>query len=149
MRSPLSAHPAMSRSHWLALLLLLAVTALIYAPTWGFGYIVYDDPWVLVENPNLHRGINRETLRWAFTDTEGNYWHPVGNLVNLAAFTALGPAPGAQHVINVLLLCAIAALVFYLLASTTGRLSVAFVGAALWAWHPLRVESTAWLTERV
>ncbi|MDQ3438944.1 MAG: tetratricopeptide repeat protein [Planctomycetota bacterium] len=138
----------MSRNdHWLALLL-VTVTALIYAPSARFGYITLDDQQFHVESPNLDRGINADTLRWALTDTSGNYWHPVWNLVNLLAFTAFGPEPGPQHVISAALYIATTAALFYALRATTRRSAVAFVGVALWAWHPLHVENVNWLTER-
>src|SRR5688572_11405504 len=138
----------MSRNdHWLALLL-VAVVALIYAPTSHFDYITLDDRFFHIETPQLHQGFNADTLRWALTDTAGNYWHPTWNLVNLVAFTAFGPDAGPQHVVNTVLYAAMAAGLFYTLRATTLRAAVAFVAAALWAWHPLHVENVNWLTER-
>src|SRR5687767_4125324 len=136
------------KDHWLALLL-VAVVALIYAPTAHFGYITLDDRIFHIEPPELHGGINAHTLKWALTDTAGNYWHPTWNLVNLVAFTAFGPRPGPQHVVSTVMYCAMAAALFYMLRSATRRPLVAFVAAALWAWHPLHVENVNWLTERV
>ena len=138
----------MSRNdHWLALLL-VAVVALIYAPTARFDYITLDDRFFHIETPELHGGINADTLRWALTDTAGNYWHPTWNLVNLVAFTAFGPHAGPQHVVNTVLYGAMTAGLFYTLRAATRRPTVAFVAAALWAWHPLHVENVNWLTER-
>ena len=138
----------MSRNdHWLALLL-VAVTASIYAPTARFGYITLDDRPFHIDSPNLHRGINAQTLRWAVTDTSGNYWHPVWNLVNLLSFTALGPQPGPQHLVSAAIYIAAAVGLFYALRAATRRPAAAFAGAALWAWHPVHVENVNWLTER-
>ena len=138
----------MSRNdHWLAFLL-VAVLTLIYAPTVRFGYITLDDRFFHIETPQLHGGINASTLHWALTDTAGNYWHPTWNLVNLVAFTAFGPHAGPQHVVNTVLYGAMSAGLFYTLRATTLRAAVAFVAAALWAWHPLHVENVNWLTER-
>src|SRR5687767_8894363 len=102
------------KDHWLALLL-VAVVALIYAPTAHFGYITLDDRVFHIEPPELHGGINAHTLKWALTDTAGNYWHPTWNLVNLVAFTAFGPRPGPQHVVNTVLYGAMSAGLFYTL----------------------------------
>jgi protein O-mannosyl-transferase len=138
----------MSRNdHWLALLL-VAVTAFIYAPIGRFGYITLDDRPFHVDSPNLHRGINADTLRWAVTDTSGNYWHPVWNLVNLLSFTGLGPEPGPQHLVSAAIYIVAAVGLFYALRAATRRAAVAFAGAALWAWHPVHVENVNWLTER-
>src|SRR5688572_16373944 len=108
----------MVRTYWLPLPFLVLLTAIIYAPVAGFEAVNYDDPHFLFENPNLHRGINAQTLRWAVTDTDGNYWHPVANLVNLIAFTALPPTPPVQHVVNAALLIAVAAALYCLLVVT-------------------------------
>lgn len=138
----------MTRTHWVSLLLLVVVTAGIYAPLASFDFVQFDDPHFLFENPHLQRGVSAETLRWAVTDTDGNYWHPVTNLAHLFAFATLGPRPGPQHLVNVAIFLATTVALFGVLAAATGRLNVAFVATALWAWHPLRVESVAWLVER-
>lgn len=140
------AAPPMRRSI-APLVLLIGITALLYAPAAQFDFIHFDDPQYLFENPSLQRGITRDTAWWALTSLDGNSWRPVANLVHLLAFTAFGPDPGAQHVVSVAIFVVTTAALFAVFRAATGSALLAFVAAALWAWHPLRVENVCWLTE--
>ena len=128
--------------------LLLAVTVAIYAPLGGFDLIHYDDTELVYGLRPLQQGISAETIRWALTDNSGNYVHPVTTLAHLVAFSALGPDPGRQHLLNVAIFVVTVAALHLTLRAATDSDAVAFLGAALWAWHPLRVETVAWITER-
>lgn len=135
------------RSSVLPAVLLLTITVLLYAPARGFDRIEYDDPQFLFDNSNLQRGITRDTLWWALTNLEGNSWRPVASVVHLLAFSAFGANPGAQHLVSVMLFVITVAGLFAVLRAATGSVTLAFVAAGLWAWHPLRVENVCWLTE--
>ena len=94
------------------------------------------------------RGSPLENLRWAATAFHSGHWHPLTWLSLALDCELFGPVPGPLHVVNVLLHAANAALLFGWLAAATGSVRRSAVVAALFALHPLRVESVAWVTER-
>jgi protein O-mannosyl-transferase len=127
--------------------MLLAITVLLYARTATFGFVNYDDSSYVYDNPHLDLGLGLEGIRWAITTGYFSYWHPLTWLTYLATTTVFGVRAGPIHAVNFLLHAANAGLLFYLLRRTTGQRWPAAVAAALWAWHPLRVESVAWVSE--
>ena len=131
----------------LAAVLVLA-TVVVYAPVRGFGFVNFDDPGYVSANPHVQRGIDRASLVWALTTTHRANWHPVTWLSHLLDVELFGVDPAAHHVVNVLLHAANVLLLFALLRRLGGTRSPSFVVAALFALHPLRVESVAWISER-
>jgi tetratricopeptide (TPR) repeat protein len=119
------------------------------------GFIAYDDGPYVYENPHLRHGFTAESIRWALTahlthDALPNldYWQPVTVFSRLLDVELYGLDPRGHHATNVLLHGLNAALLFLVLdAMTAARWRSAFA-AALWAVHPLRVESVVWVTER-
>jgi tetratricopeptide (TPR) repeat protein len=136
----------MARPRTICLLLAL-VTVLVYSPVRHAAFVVFDDP-DYVANSHVQAGLTWAGVRWAFTTWQASNWHPLTWLSHMADASLFGPNPGAQHLVNVLFHTANALLLFLLLFRTTGKLWPAAAAAALFAWHPLHVESVAWVSER-
>jgi tetratricopeptide (TPR) repeat protein len=131
----------------LAALLLAGVLA-AFAPVARNGFTIYDDSDYLTGNPVVRRGLTAEGVRWAFTATRFNNWHPVTWLSHMADVSLFGMDAGRHHLVGVLIHAASTLLLFLLLARATGRPLLGAATAALFALHPLRVESVAWAAER-
>jgi Flp pilus assembly protein TadD len=128
-------------------LLLAFVTVLAYLPVRHAQFVVFDDP-IYTGNPHVQAGLTWAGVKWAFTTWYGSNWHPLTWLSHMLDASAFGPNPGAQHLVNVLLHAANSLLLFLLLLRLTGKKWPAALVAALFAWHPLHVESVAWISER-
>ena len=129
------------------LLLVLSVTAL-YWRTMSYGYVNYDDVISNVVNAWVKDGLTRENTMRAFTAAGFTHWQPMTWLSYMAGYEFFGASAGGQHVINFALHAAGAALLFLALEGATGRLFASAFTAALFALHPLNVESVAWVSER-
>jgi Flp pilus assembly protein TadD len=139
-------------------LLLVASVFAVYGQTAGFGFINFDDDEYVYENPHVLGGLNATGVAWAFTHAEtGAYWHPLTLISLMADVQVVGPNYGSpdlarlaawMHLVNVALHAANAILLYLLLRWTTGTLWRSAVAAAIFAVHPLHVESVAWITER-
>jgi hypothetical protein len=129
-------------------MLLVLVTLALYWPATGFGFLNYDDPDFVTSNAHVRGGLSWEALRWAFQLNQGDYWHPLTWLSLMLDASLFGQQAGGFHFTNVAFHAANAVLVFLLLRLLTGALWRSVVVAALFALHPLRVESVAWVTER-
>jgi tetratricopeptide (TPR) repeat protein len=130
-------------------LLLLVTTLLVFARVGGHELIFYDDDLYVTENRMVLGGLSWSGVASAFTTTQAaSYWHPLTWLSLMLDVQLFGPRPGALHLVNALFHGLNAALLFLVLARMTGsRWRSAFV-AALFAFHPLHVESVAWVAER-
>lgn len=129
-------------------LVLVLGTFAAYWPTRHFDYVSYDD-WIYVsESPIVQRGLTWEGVQFAFTSTDGGNWHPLVWLSHMLDCGVFGRAAGGHHLTNVLLHAANAVLLFAVLRAMTGALWRSALAAALFAWHPLHVESVAWISER-
>lgn len=130
------------RSRALLPALLVAAVLAAYLPVLRYGATNWDDPVYTLDNPAL------KGPAAAFSAARLGHYHPLSDL-SLAAETRLfGERPGVHHAGNLLLHAANAALAFFFLAALLGSDAAAFLGAALWALHPLNVESAAWIAER-
>ena len=132
---------------WLSAILLILVLA-VYFPVGHFGFIDYDDPIYIYENPHVSTGLNMANLRWAFCQVNDGNWIPLTWLSLMAGCQFFGAAAGPQHLMNLALHAACMLLLFLLLKRTTGASWLAAAAAFLFALHPLHVESVAWITER-
>lgn len=130
------------------LLILMAATILVYAQIRYFEFINYDDADYVTENINIDRGLTVEGIIWAFTTVHAGNWHPLTWLSHMTDVSLFGMNPGGHHVMNLIFHILNAVLVFLALAKMTGAMSKSFVAAALFALHPLHVESVAWVSER-
>ena len=111
-------------------------------------FIDFDDDLYVWANPYVRAGVNSESLGWAFTATEGGNWHPLTWLSHMVDCHLFGLNPGAHHLINVLFHAANTVLLFLVLRRMTRTLWRSAAVAALFAFHPLHVESVAWISER-
>jgi tetratricopeptide (TPR) repeat protein len=134
---------------WLLAVLLVLATVALYWPAMRCGFINLDDPDCVTENHHIQGGLTWEGVKWAFSDTEQHaYWAPLTWLSHEVACQFFGLNPWGHHLINVLLHAANTALVFLVFRRLTGATWRSLMLAALFGWHPLRVESVAWVTER-
>src|SRR5271168_4091922 len=129
-------------------LLLAAVTLALYWPAAHFDFINYDDPDYIIYNSPIQHGINRASLAWAFKTSHASNWHPATWISHMVDFALYGLNPGGHHLTNLLFHAANAVLLFLVLWQLTGAQWRSALVAALFAWHPLRVESVAWVSER-
>jgi Flp pilus assembly protein TadD len=129
-------------------LLLALVTLLAYLPVTRDGFVNYDDQDYVTENSVVQKGLTWTGIKWAFTTSHASNWHPLTWLSHMADCELFGLNPGAHHLVNVLFHTANVVLLFLLLLRLTGELWLAAFVAALFAWHPLHVESVAWISER-
>lgn len=130
-----------------ALALLLAATLIAYLPVLGNGF-VWDDRQYIVDNPRVTGGLTVENFRWSLTAFRGGNWHPLTWVSHMLDASLFGPGPLGPHLVNVLLHLANTALLFNLVFRLTGTAWRSLFIAALFALHPLHVESVAWAAER-
>jgi Tfp pilus assembly protein PilF len=123
-------------------------TVALYWPVTSHPFINFDDDEYIADNPHVVSGLSWDNCRWAFTTTTAANWHPLTWLSHQLDCTLFGVAAGGHHLMNVLLHTVNALLVFLLLRGTTGSLWRSALVSAFFAWHPLRVESVAWASER-
>jgi tetratricopeptide (TPR) repeat protein len=129
-------------------LLLALITLLAYLPVARDGFVVYDDNDYVTENHVVQNGLTVAGVKWAFTTSHASNWHPLTWLSHMTDCELFGLNAGAHHSVNMLFHTANTVLLFLLLFRLTGALWPAAFIAALFAWHPLHVESVAWISER-
>jgi len=141
--------PAFSRSRVIVLALLLAVgTAAVYLPVRSFDFCGFDDDAYVSENALVRQGLTPRGVAWAFTTFRAANWHPLTWLSHMLDVSLFGMEPGAHHLVNVAFHAANAVLLFLVLRGMTGALWGSAAVAALFALHPLHVESVAWIAQR-
>jgi hypothetical protein len=141
--------PATSRKTLLAACaLLLVAIAIVFAQVRSQEFINFDDPVYVSENLTVREGFTDGTLRWAFTSFHGAHWHPLTSLSHVLDVELFGLDAGSHKLVNVVLHAAAALLLLLFLVRTTGEVWPSAVVAALFALHPTRVESVAWVAER-
>jgi tetratricopeptide (TPR) repeat protein len=129
-------------------LILIAVVLVSYSPVTHNGFLNYDDDRYIVDNPHVRAGLTWTTVKWAFTTDEEANWHPLTWLSHALDCQLFGLNPAGHHYMNVLLHAASAVVLFLLLQSATGFQWRSLMVAALFALHPMNVESVAWAAER-
>lgn len=130
-----------------AALALVAAVAAIYWPTVGHGFVAFDDHHYILQSP-VREGLTWRGLVWAFTAFHSGNWHPLTWLSHMLDVSLFGLWAGGHHLVSVGLHAANAVLLLVALDRLTGRWSESLVVAAVFAVHPLRVESVAWAAER-
>lgn len=133
---------------------LLLLVAAFHGPCLRNGFVNLDDRLYVTHNAHVLRGLTAENLRWAFgaglgtSDADTDYWMPLSHLSHMADAQFFGLAPAAHHAVNLFLFALTVPLLFLVLRSWTGTLWRSALATGLWAVHPLRVESVAWIAER-
>lgn len=136
------------KTNLLICILLAAATFAIYYRATRNPFVNYDDTGYVTENPNVQQGLSLETLRWALGSTYASNWHPLTWISHALDCQLFGLNPAGHHLSSVLLHVLNAALLFLLLARVTGARWRSLAVAALFALHPMNVESVAWIAER-
>lgn len=123
-------------------------TAALFASVRNFTFINFDDDVFVFANDKVSRGFSWEGVKWAFLAADIDYWRPLSWLSHMLDVELFGLRAGGHHLTSVILHSANATLLFLALRRLTGRLAPSLLAAALFAWHPLHVESVAWVAER-
>ena len=129
-------------------LLLVLATLALYNPVTRAPFLNLDDDLYITENPNVQGGLTWHSVAWAFQTTANTNWHPITWLSHELDCQVFGLNPAGPHTVNVLLHAANAVLLFLMLANITGMIWRSLMVAALFALHPINVESVAWIAER-
>jgi len=127
---------------------LALLTFAVFAPTLSHAFIDYDDNAYVYGNPVVARGLFVEGFRWAFSGAHVSNWHPLTWLSHMLDCQSYGLHPAGHHLTNLLLHTATVILLFLVLRRATGALWRSAFVATVFAIHPLRVESVAWVAER-
>ncbi len=133
---------------WLVGAGLAAATFIAFLPALGNGFVDYDDQVYVTGNPVVRQGVTAAGVDWAFRSTEQANWFPLTRLSHMLDVHLFGLAPAGHHLTSLLLHTAGAVTLFAALRSATGALWRSALVAALFALHPLRVESVVWVAER-
>ncbi len=141
------------RTVWLIHALLIALVLAVYVQAAWFGFTNYDDGLYVYDNPRIVGPFSLDTLRWAFTSVDTNNWYPLTLLSHKLDYSLFGLRAGAHHLVNVALHILNTLLVFEIFRRAMRGKEGSWLGAsaamaALFAIHPLHVESVAWVAER-
>ncbi|HPI63958.1 MAG TPA: tetratricopeptide repeat protein [Verrucomicrobiota bacterium] len=148
-RAALPAAAARGRGRVWGISLLLALGAwLVFSPVWRFEFFRFDDPQYILDNPAVKAGLTGPGLAWALRATQAGNWHPLTWVSHMLDCQLFGVHAGWFHLVNATFHALNAALLFLALRQLTGATWRSALVAALFALHPLRVESVAWISER-
>ncbi|MFA5252340.1 MAG: tetratricopeptide repeat protein, partial [Phycisphaerae bacterium] len=134
-------------SFWICLSLIL-ITAAVFYQVCTYDFINFDDTHYVYENPNIQNGITPQAIKWAFTTGYASNWHPLTWLSHMLDWQLFGSKTGGHHLTNLIFHIANTLLLFIVLKQMTQRLWPSAFVAALFALHPLHVESVSWVAER-
>ena len=148
--APRSTGAPAAAKQWNAVLcvLLAMATIALYSPVIGHSFVVFDDRDYVTANPYIHGGLGWNTIKWAFTSTAAANWHPLTWLSHALDYQLFALNPAGHHLDSVLIHALNAVALFLLLAWATKRAGPSLLVAALFALHPINVESVAWVAER-
>jgi tetratricopeptide (TPR) repeat protein len=127
---------------------LAAIVWIVFGQTLHYEFVNYDDPLYVYRNPVVSQGLTLKGIAWAFSYGRMDNWIPLAMISHMADVQFYGLNPGGHHLTNVLLQTAASILLFLVLRQMTGALWRSAFVAAVFAIHPLRAESVAWVTER-
>ncbi len=127
---------------------LLVVTAMVYWQVGEFEFVLWDDGKYITENPVVRNGLSLEGISWAFSTFEQSNWHPLTWLSHMLDVEMFGLDAGRHHQVSLLFHILNTLILFVVLQRMTGDLWKSGFVAALFALHPLHVESVAWVAER-
>jgi protein O-mannosyl-transferase len=129
-------------------ILLAAGVITVYWQVTGFDFINFDDPGYIIENQTVRQGITLDGIKWAFITVHAANWHPLTWISLMFDVQLFGVNPGMHHLINVIFHIINSILLFIVLRRMTGTIWKGAVVTALFALHPMHVESVAWISER-
>jgi len=129
-------------------ILLFAAVVVVYSGVWQCGFIDYDDNTHVFANVHVRAGLSMENIKWAFTSIETSQWIPLTWISYMCDISVFGFDPGVMHLTNVAFHAANAVLLFWVLWRMTGAMWQSTLVAAIFALHPVNVESVAWIAER-
>lgn len=127
---------------------LFVFTLLLYWPIHNYDFITLDDGRFVVHNPHVNTGLTAANIKWAFTSADIDYWRPLSWLSHMIDVELYGLKAGGHHVTSIVFHALNAVLLFVFVLLALNRTAPAFFVAALFAWHPIHVESVAWIAER-
>jgi tetratricopeptide (TPR) repeat protein len=127
--------------------LLVGLVVSVFLQTRDFSFVNFDDSSYVYGNASVRAGLSAEGLRWAFTHVVMSNWHPLTMLMHMLNCSLFGIQPAGHHLVNVALHALTAILLFLLLKSAFAPLWPSAWVSAVFAIHPLRVESVAWISE--
>ena len=133
---------------WALGILLVVATVGVYYSVSSHPFVNYDDNVYVTDNAQVKTGLNLDTVQWAFTTSEAGNWHPVTWLSHALDYQLFQADPAGHHNTNLLLHVLNALLLFWVLREATGFTGRSWMVAALFALHPINVESVAWISER-
>jgi tetratricopeptide (TPR) repeat protein len=142
---------AKPRQRWLTIgvsIFLLGLTWLVFGQTLRYDFVNYDDPQYVYQNTRITSGINFANVAWAFSHIHSENWHPLTTITHMLDCQLHGLNAGWHHFTNVLLHCLAVVLLFVALERMTGALWHSAFVSAVFAVHPLHVESVGWIAER-
>ena len=133
----------------LPICLFLVISILcVYWPVRNFAFVNFDDRQYVTGNYHVQAGLTRESIRWSFTATQASNWHPLTWLSHMLDCRIYGMNPGHHHMTNVIFHILNTLLLFFIFKRISGSVWKSAFVAALFALHPLHVESVAWVAER-
>jgi protein O-mannosyl-transferase len=132
---------------WISLAL-VAANLIIYAPSWNYGFLLFDDPGYVTDNLEVSHGITAHGFGWAFVTGHSANWHPLTWLSHMLDIQIYGMQGGGHHATNLLFHIASSLLLFLIFSQATGSWGQSATVAFLFAVHPMHVESVAWVAER-
>lgn len=142
VKKSIVAHPG-----WIvAALVLLTIAA--YSSVGSLDFVSFDDPQYITENLQVSQGLSWSGVEWAFTTGQASNWHPLTWISHMMDVELFGLNPGPHHLVNLFFHVINTLLLFMFLQRTTGAMFRSALVAALFALHPLHVESVAWVSER-
>ncbi len=133
---------------WIPVALLIATTGLVYGRVFWADFVAFDDGIYVTHNRHVPHGITTENIRWAFTTLETATWQPLTLLSHMLDVEMFGLWPGGHHLTSVFFHVVNTLLLFLVLRYMTGDRGPSLAVAAVFALHPLHVESVAWVSER-
>ncbi|PYL94793.1 MAG: hypothetical protein DME28_04055, partial [Verrucomicrobia bacterium] len=142
---------SIKQSRWTLIgisIFLIALTWAVFGQTGNYQFVNYDDPLYVLDNAHVRAGLTWRGIAWAFTHVHSQNWHPLTTMSHMFDCQLFGVNPGAHHLVNVFFHSIAAVLLFILLAQITNSIWASAFVAAVFAIHPLRVESVAWIAER-
>ena len=146
--APLATAGPIARWELVALVLVVAATLAVYWPVRSFEFVNYDDNQFIFDNPRMQEGLSLRNAGWAFTVAIAANWHPLTTLTHLIDCSVFHLDAGGHHLTSLLIHLLNVVLLYLLLRRLTVSAGAGLLVAALFALHPVNVESVAWISER-